>query len=120
MHLRYPAAAVCAELRQLAGPASLDVGTLDQEVEDHSTSAPLSVRKVDEALDLLADVLAVELLLAADVLDLQPQRPVLGRGTAALHRTAREALTTLDDRSPDVVHRTVRAVLTRRPAGDQV
>src|SRR3954469_2213790 len=68
LHLRYAGAAAYAELRQLAGPASLDIGVLDQGVEDHSTGAPLSARKADEALDLLADVLAIELLLATDVL----------------------------------------------------
>ncbi len=111
MHLRYAAAAVYAELRQLAGPASLDVGVLDQGVEDHSTAAPLSVRKADEALDLLADVLAVELLLATDVLGMQPRTPVLGRGTGPLYESARVAAAALDDRSPEAVHRAVRATL---------
>jgi histidine ammonia-lyase len=109
MHLRYAAAAAYAELRQLAGPASLDVGVLDQGVEDHSTAAPLSVRKADEALDLLADLLAVELLLATDVLGMQGERPVLGRGTGALYESARAAVAGLDDRSPEAVHRAVRA-----------
>jgi histidine ammonia-lyase len=112
MHLRYAAAAAYAELRQLAAPASLDVGVLDQEVEDHSTAAPLSVRKADEALDLLADILTIELLLAVDVLDLQPQLPVLGDGTAALHESARGAVAALADRSTDAVHDAVRAILS--------
>jgi histidine ammonia-lyase len=111
MHLRYPAAAACAELRQLAGPASLDIGVLEQGVEDHSSAAPLSVRKADEALDLLADVLAVELLLAADVLDLRPERPVLGRGTGHAHREVRTAVAALQDRSPAAAHAAARAVL---------
>jgi histidine ammonia-lyase len=112
MHLRYAAAAAYAELRQLAAPASLDVGVLDQGVEDHSTAAPLSVRKADEALDLLADILTIELLLAADVLDLQPQLPVLGDGTAALHESVRGAVAALADRSTDAVHNAVRAILS--------
>jgi histidine ammonia-lyase len=112
MHLRYAAAAAYAELRQLSAPASLDVGVLDQGVEDHSTAAPLSVRKADEALDLLADILTIELLLAADVLDLQPQLPVLGDGTAALHESARGAVAALADRSTDAVHNAVRAILS--------
>lgn len=111
MHLRYAAAAACAELRQLAGPASLDVGVLDQGVEDHSTAAPLTVRRADEALDLLADVLAVELLLASDLVGMQPRRPALGRGTGALYESARDAVAGLEDRSTDLVHRAVRDVL---------
>jgi histidine ammonia-lyase len=111
MHLRYAAAAAYAELRQLAGPASLDIGVLDQGVEDHSTGAPLSVRRADEALDLLADLLAVELLLATDVLRMQPRTPALGRGTSALYESAGSAVAALEDRSPEAVHRAVRDVL---------
>jgi histidine ammonia-lyase len=112
MHLRYAAAAAYAELRQMAAPVSLDVGVLDQGVEDHSTAAPLSVRKADEALDLMADILTTELLLAADVLDLQPQIPVLGGGTAALLASARGAVARLLDRSTDAVHAAVRGTLS--------
>ena len=116
MHLRYAGAAVTSELRQLAGPASLDVGVLDQGVEDHSTAAPLSVRKSDEALDLLADVLAVEVLLAVDVLGMQEQLPALGRGTGALYESVRAAVAAADDRSPEAVHRAVRGVLEPSPS----
>jgi len=111
MHLRYAAAAAYAELRQLAAPVSLDIGVLDQGVEDHSTAAPLAVRKADEALDLLADILTIEVLLAIDVLDLAPQLPALGTGTAALHEAVRGAVAALPDRSTDAVHRAVRATL---------
>src|SRR3954447_8726658 len=111
MHLRYAAAAANGELRQLANPVSLDVGVLDQGVEDHSTAAPLSVRKADEALDLLSDVLTIELLLAADILDLRPERPSLGAGTASLYGSVRGAIAALADRSTDAVHSAVRTAL---------
>jgi histidine ammonia-lyase len=112
MHQRYAAAATYAELRQLAAPVSLDVGVLDQGVEDHSTAAPLAVRKVDEALDLLADILTVELLLAADILGLRPELPPLGEGTAALYASVRGAIAGLPDPSPDGAHAAARAVLS--------
>jgi histidine ammonia-lyase len=112
MHLRYAAAAAYAELRQLAAPASLDVGVLDQGVEDHATAAPLSVRKAGEALDVLSDVLTIELLLAADILDLRPQPPTLGEGTAALYESVRGAIAALSDRSSDAVHSAARARLS--------
>jgi histidine ammonia-lyase len=114
MHLRYAAAAAYAELRQVAAPVSLDVGVLDHGVEDHSTAAPLSVRKTDEALDLLSDILTIELHLAADILDLRPELPALGEGTAALYGSARGAIGALSDRSTDAVHGAVRAVLSAR------
>jgi histidine ammonia-lyase len=116
MHLRYAASAAYAELRQLAAPVSLDVGVLDQGVEDHATAAPLSVRTADEALDLLADILTIELLLAADVLDLRPQFPTLGTGTAAVYGSARGAIAELSDSSTDAVHRAVRATLLAAPS----
>jgi histidine ammonia-lyase len=112
MHQRYAAAAAYAELRQLAAPVSLDVGVLDQGVEDHSTAAPLAVRKADEALDLLADILTVELLLAADILGLRPEMPTLGEGTAALYASVRGAIAGLPDPSPDGAHAAARAVLS--------
>jgi histidine ammonia-lyase len=112
MHLRYAAAAAYAELRQLAAPVSLDIGELDQGVEDHSTAAPLGVAKADEALDLLADILTIEVLLAVDVLDLGPQLPALGEGTAALYAAARGAVAALPDRSTDAVHNAVRAIVS--------
>ncbi len=81
-------------------------------MEDHSTAAPLTVRRAEEALDLLTDILTIELLLAADVLDLQPQPPRLGEGTGALYESARGAVAALDDRSTDAVHAAVRAALS--------
>ena len=62
--VRYAAAARYTELRQLAGPATLDIPALDVGVEDHATNAPLTVRRTDEALDVLDDLLAAELLTA--------------------------------------------------------
>jgi histidine ammonia-lyase len=112
MHLRYAAAAANGELRQLAAPVSLDVGILDQGVEDHSTAAPLSVRKADEALDLLLDILTIEALLAADVLDLRPELPTLGAGTSAVYDSARGAIGELPDRSTGAVHAAVREALS--------
>ncbi len=112
MHLRYAAAAAYAELRQLAAPVSLDIGVLDQGVEDHSTAAPSSVRKAEEALDLLADILTAELLLATDVLGLRPELPALGEGTAGLYASVRGAVAGLPDPSPDAAHAAARATLS--------
>lgn len=66
--LRYSAAAAAAALRQTAEPATLDVVPLDLEVEDHATGAPLSVERTASSLARLDDVLAVELLLARDLI----------------------------------------------------
>ena len=66
--LRYSGAARAAELRLLADPATLDVVPVDLGVEDHSTNGPLAVRRTDEALDVVEDLLAVELLTATALL----------------------------------------------------
>jgi histidine ammonia-lyase len=107
LQLRYPAAALFPELKQLAAPATLDIPPLDLGVEDHHTAAPLSVRKTDIALGLLEDLLAIELLLARDLLGLRPEESVLGAGPEAALRMVEEAITVADPR-PDAVHRALR------------
>jgi histidine ammonia-lyase len=116
LQLRYPAAALFPELKQLAAPATLDTPPLDLGIEDHGTSAPLSVRKTDAALGLLEDLLAIELLLARDVLATAPGRPVtLGAGTAAALRTVEQAIAAADP-FPDAVHRALRDRFPDRPS----
>ena len=106
--LRYPAAAALQELRQLAAPATLDVPSLDRGVEDHATGAPLAVRQTDRALGLLEDVLAIEVLLARDMLAVADATRTLGTGTTALLRTVDRALTGVEP-TPDAVHAALRA-----------
>jgi histidine ammonia-lyase len=107
LQLRYAAAAVFPELKQLAAPASLDTPPQDLGVEDHATSAPLSVRKTDVALALLEDLLAIELLLARDLLEMEPTPKVLGTGAVAVLRTIEEVIATADP-FPEEVHRALR------------
>ncbi len=105
--LRYAAAAAAAALRQLAGPATLDVVSLDLEIEDHATGAPLSVQRTDEALDRLEQVLAVELLLGRDVLKGREQQK-LGVGTSPVLRMIDAEFAKLGPDSPsNVFHETV-------------
>ena len=80
--LRYAAAARAGDLRALATPATLDIGSLDLGQEDHSTNAPTTVARTDAALDALGDVLATEVLSARWLLRLN-QTVDLGLGTAA-------------------------------------
>ncbi len=63
--LRYTAATRYSELRLIAGPATLDIGPLDLGVEDHATNAPLTAQRSEQALELLQDILAIELLTAS-------------------------------------------------------
>jgi histidine ammonia-lyase len=82
--LRYAAAAEYAELRQLAGPATLDIPPLDLGIEDHGTGAPISVRRTEAALDHLEAILAVELLMARDLLKSHEPARRIGAGATSL------------------------------------
>jgi histidine ammonia-lyase len=113
---RYPAAAVFAELKQLAAPATLDIPPLDLGVEDHHTAAPLTVRKADVALDMLEDLLAIELMLARDLLSVATTRHQLGTGTEAALRMVEDAIAAADP-LPDAVHRTLREHFPVKPVG---
>ena len=114
--LRYAAAARTAELRALADPVTLDIGPLDLGVEDHATNAPFAVLRSDEALDLLQDVLAVELLIAA--VAVRRNAASLGRlgsGTAAAVAEVDAILAGLGDaRDAARLHRTMRDALLDR------
>jgi len=86
---RYAAAAQYAELRLLAGPATLDVGALDLGVEDHATAAPLTVHRTEQALDVLESILLTELLTDRDLFAVLQASGAHGAGVAA-------ALTAID------------------------
>ncbi|GAA2140192.1 histidine ammonia-lyase [Arthrobacter humicola] len=90
VQLRYAGSACYTELRLLAAPATLDSTILDVGVEDHATGAMLSVRKTEEALRLLEDLLAIEVLLAADLLRISSPG-TLGVGAAAALGLTEEA-----------------------------
>jgi len=113
LSLRYPAAARLAELRQLAGPATLDVPVLDMGHEDHATGAPLTVARTAAALDVLETLLTAEVLLARDVLAVTRPAPVLGAGTGALLAAVDAALAepAAVAATPGAVHDLVREVL---------
>ena len=106
--LRYAAAAAYAELRQLANPATLDVPPLDRAIEDHSTGATISVRHTDAALEQLDAIIAVELLLARDLMAMAGSERRLGAGTAAVLESVTSVLrSTTEETSAVDVHAAV-------------
>jgi histidine ammonia-lyase len=111
--LRWSGAARSAELRALADPATLDVGPLDLGVEDHSTNAPLAVRRTAEALAVAADILIVELLTATAVVGWRDEiRERMGPTTRAVLDTVAGALSNLGrGASGETIHSTVRGLL---------
>ena len=78
----YSAAAAVAELRQLAAPVTLGFTTLSG-VEDHASLAPVALQLAQRSLALTGEVLAIEALHAADLLQVQGVTPT-GAGTGRL------------------------------------
>ena len=71
MIAQYTAAALVAELRSQAVPASIQSVPTCANTEDHVPMAPLAARRAAQAVTLARDVVAIEALLAAQALDLR-------------------------------------------------
>lgn len=86
------AAALSAENRALAAPASVHTLSTVAGQEDHISQGALAARKVQTAIENLADLLSVEFLCAAQALDFhKPLRP--GKATAAAWELIRTKVT---------------------------
>jgi len=88
-------AALRAECRQRANPASLDFTPVANGVEDHSPQTPLALRKAGELIAHFRGILAIELMVAAQAIDLRA--PPLGPPAAAAHAAIRKLVPLLED-----------------------
>jgi histidine ammonia-lyase len=96
MIAQYTAAALASELRTLAHPASADSIPTSGLQEDYNSMGATAALKCRRAVALARQVLAIELLLAAQALDLRaPLRP--GRGSAAARDCVRARIALLAD-----------------------
>ncbi len=71
MLAQYTAASLASECKGLAWPASVDTIPTVQHHEDHVSMGPISARRTLEVVECLADIVAIEALLAAQGLDLR-------------------------------------------------
>jgi len=95
MIAQYVAAALVSELRGLAHPASVDSIPTSGLQEDYNAMGAGAALKARRAVDLARQVVAIELLLAAQALDCRaPLTP--GRGTAAARDAVRRRVPPLD------------------------
>jgi len=88
--LAVAAQSFAAEARLLAQPVSYELvsSTKAEGIEDRTTMAPLSARRLEEMVGLASRVVAVELTVAAQAVELRGLEP-LGRGTGAAHDLVR-------------------------------
>jgi histidine ammonia-lyase len=112
MIIQYTAAALVAENRRLAMPASLDGGITSALQEDILTHATPAAAKALAILDNLETVLAIELAAAAQAYDLQTSSVGKAEMTEALFRRVRhETAFYRDDRPLNVEIRNVQQML---------
>ena len=91
MMIQVAAAALAAECRAAATPASVQSIPTGGSKEDHVPMAPIAARNARRILDMTRDVLAMEALCAAQGLDfLKPLKP--GAGLQAAHRFIRRTI----------------------------
>ncbi|MBV9856374.1 MAG: histidine ammonia-lyase [Streptosporangiaceae bacterium] len=83
--------AITVEARTLAHPVSYELASSvkGEGIEDRATNAPLSARRVSQMIELSARVAAIELVVAAQAIDLRAPGQ-LGRGTERAYRLIRE------------------------------
>jgi len=86
-----PVQAFAAEARLLAQPVSIEtVSTTQHEgIEDRMTLAPLGARRLGQMVELGERLAAVELVVAAQAIDLRG-RPALGAGSGAAYARVRQ------------------------------
>jgi histidine ammonia-lyase len=92
---QYTAAALVAENKILASPASVDSIPLSANKEDHVPMAMGAARKATQIIRNLEFILAIEYLCVSQALDLRDLKS--GAGTAAAHEIIRKYIPTLEE-----------------------
>ncbi len=90
MIAQYTAASLIGELRTRSSPASIQSVPTCANTEDHVPMAPIAARHAEWAVRTAETVVAIELLLAAQALDIRGARP--GEGVAACYKSIRETV----------------------------
>lgn len=93
------AQSLVVETAHLAAPLAIHSRIGADGVEDHSTNSVQAALRVTEQLERVRRVIALELVCAAQAVDLA-QPPRLGAGTAAAHECVRELVAPLEDDRP--------------------
>ena len=108
MVYQYTAAALVSENKVLAHPATADSIPTSANQEDHVSMGSIAARHARQVLEHVERILAIELLVAAQALDLrlatlaaEGDAPEPGIGVREAHALVRQSVTHLDtDREP--------------------
>ena len=96
MIVQYTAAALCTENKILAHPASVDTIPTSANVEDHVSMGATGALKLRQVADNLSNVLAIELLCAAQGIDFRKRRGFensrLGKRTTSVYDSIRRVV----------------------------
>lgn len=92
MIAQYAAASLVSENKVLAHPASVDSISSSANQEDHVSMGTIAARKAREILYNVSNVIAIELLAAAQAIDFQEDKE-LGEGTKIAYEKIRENIT---------------------------
>jgi len=130
MLTQYTAASLASECKGLAHPASVDTIPTVQHHEDHVSMGPIAARTLLEMVECVADIVGIEVLLAAQALDLRVRGIAFdGEGEAldaspitlapkieTLHRRVRKRIPYWSD--DDVLHPCLKAAGTLVRSGE--
>ncbi len=107
MIAQYTAASLVAENRSLCHPASVESIPTCENQEDHVSMAPVAGRKARQILENVQKIVAIELLYAAQALDVRASQlgltsPLkwMGKGTASAYRQVRRVVPFLEQDRP--------------------
>lgn len=96
MIMQYTAAALVSENKILAHPASVDSIPSSGNQEDHVSMGTIAARKAREILQNVRNVIAIELMTAAQAVDFtDPEK--LGHGTRVAYDMVRQVIETLEE-----------------------
>ncbi|MDK2562890.1 histidine ammonia-lyase [Romboutsia sedimentorum] len=95
MIVQYSAASLVSENKILAHPASVDSIPSSANQEDHVSMGTIAARKSREILENVRKVISMEILGAAQAIDLRGKKQ-LGRGTEAAYNVVREHTSFID------------------------
>ncbi len=112
MLAQYTAASLVSENKTLSHPASVDSIPTCENQEDHVSMAPIAARKARIILENVQKIVAIELMYAAQALDLRLKKKgqrmsdhsedekLFGAGTLTAYRKLREVVPFLDNDRP--------------------